>query len=101
LAGGSLSNREIFESQGHGAVFLAPPGRKRAAPGAIAGPGFAGSLFQAGTLFRRPGRRYAIMLAGNCGLLKALARHFPDLPLNSPGGAWRSIGNYKTDKFRF
>lgn len=87
LAGGSLSNREIFDSQGHGAVYLSPPDRP---PGllAVTGPRRAMLRDQFVQLeFTSLAPYFAVpngdmMLAGNYGLLKALAWHFPNLPLN-------------------
>ena len=83
LAGGSLTNAEIFDSQGHGAVYLDRPTK---APQLLAVTGPRRALLQGeqvGAL--RP--YYAVpngdmMLAGNFGLLRALAHHFPALPLH-------------------
>lgn len=86
LAAGSLSNAEIFGSQGHGAVFLAKP---QQSPKMLAVTGPRRNMLRDRFVqleFTRLAPYFAVpngdmMLAGNYGLLKALARHFPGLPL--------------------
>jgi uncharacterized protein (DUF1786 family) len=87
LAEGTLTNAEVFDSQGHGALYLAQPDEE-ATLLAVTGPRrgllrdrsikLDGELLH--SYFAVP--HGAMMLAGNFGLLRALQYRCPELALN-------------------
>ncbi len=88
LVAGTLTNAEIFDSQGHGAVYLGKPSQP---PQLLAVTGPRRALLQGQSVALPGGSALspyfavpngAMMLAGNFGLLRAMAHHFPALPLN-------------------
>lgn len=86
LAMGELTNAEVFDTQGHGAVYLSQP---TAEAGLLAVTGPRRNLLRSSTV-KLPGKSLqpyfavpngAMMLAGNYGLLRALQQLRPNLDL--------------------